>query len=301
MSKDAGGAPPKILYEMAAPHVARVTLNRPEQRNAQDTELLYALNAALDRAAADDEVRVIVIDANGPDFSSGHDLREAGGNPEGIAANMYNQSPVGTWAGFREVGAAGQLAREQELYVGLCERWRALPKPTIVAVQGRVIAGGLMLVWPFDIVIASDDASFQDNTVAMGICGAELFAHPTELGIRKAKEMLFTSDSLTAEEAHRLGMVNRIVPRAHLLDDAIAMASRIAAKSLWALRITKEVLNLAEDAMGRATILKSAVGYHHLSHAHWRAVSGVPVDPEFIRASAVARKGGLAGHIKESI
>jgi len=297
MTDEAPSGDPKVLYATPAPQIARVTLNRAAQRNAQDTELLYALNAALDRAAADDAVRVIVIDALGPDFSSGHDLREAGGNPAGIADNMYRHDRVGTWSGFRDEGAAGQLAREQELYVGLCERWRALPKPTIVAVQGRVIAGGLMLVWPFDIVIASEDASFQDNTLAMGICGAELFAHPTELGIRKAKEMLFTSDSLSAQEAYRLGMVNRVVPRESLLDEAMAMAGRIAEKSLWALRVTKEVLNLAEDAMGRATIVRSAVGYHHLSHAHWRALSGVPVDPDFIRGSAVARKGGLAQHI----
>ena len=289
----------KVKYREHGADVARITLNRPAQRNAQDTELLYALNAALDRAAADDSIKAIVIDAEGPDFSSGHDLREAGGDPAGIMDNMYKHDRVGSWSGFRDGGAAGQMAREQELYIGLCERWRAIPKPTIVAVQGRVIASGLMLVWPFDIVIASEDAIFQDNTVAMGICGAELFAHPTEIGIRKAKEMLFTADALSAHDAHRLGMVNQVVPRERLLDEALAMAERIATKSLYALRLTKEVLNLAEDMMGRSTIVRSAVGYHHLAHAHWRAVAGVPVDPDFLRGSAVARQ--LARHIDETL
>ena len=80
----------------------------------------------------------------------------------------------------------------------------------MVEVHGKVIAGGVMLVWPFDIVIASEDATFQDNTVAMGICGAEFFNHPYELGVRKAKEMLFTSDEVSAADALRLGAVNHV-------------------------------------------------------------------------------------------
>ena len=188
------------------PKVARITLARPEARNAQDTTLLYELNDAFDRAAQDDDVSVIVLAADGPHFSSGHDLRERDG-----LTTIQERRTVGTWCGFGCAGAEAQMSREKEIYLGFSERWRNIPKPTIAQVQGKVIAGGLMLVWPCDIIIAADDAEFIDNTVAMGVCGAEFFQHPWEVGIRQAKEMLFTSDALSAAEAHRLGMVNRVV------------------------------------------------------------------------------------------
>jgi enoyl-CoA hydratase len=95
---------------------------------------------------------------------------------------------------------------EEEIYLGFCWRWRNLPKPTIAQVQGKVIAGGLMLVWPFDIVVASDDSTFSDPVVAFGVNGHEFFTHAWELGARKAKELLFTGAAFTAEECHRLGM-----------------------------------------------------------------------------------------------
>ena len=127
-----------ILYETPAPHIARIVLNRPETRNAQDTAFLYALNEAFDRAAHDDAVKVIVLSANGPHFSSGHDLREVDGH-----GNMRKHDPVGTWGGFGKPGAEAQYSREQEIYLGFCERWRNLPKPTLALVHGKVIAGGL--------------------------------------------------------------------------------------------------------------------------------------------------------------
>ena len=108
---------------------------------------------------------------------------------------------VGTWCGFGCAGAEAQMAREKEIYIGFSERWRNIPKPTIAEVQGKVIAGGLMLVWPCDLIVAAYNAEFIDNTVAMGVCGAEFFNHPWEVGVRKAKEMLFTSDAVSAAEA----------------------------------------------------------------------------------------------------
>ncbi len=218
----------QILYETPAAGIARIVLNRPRARNAQDTRMLYELNDALDIAAQDDAVKVIIVAANGPHFSSGHDLRER----DALQAQREFKT-VTTWGGFEREGAEGQFAREQEIYLGFCERWRNLPKPTMVEVHGKVIAGGVMLVWPFDIVIASEDATFQDNTVAMGICGAEFFNHPYELGVRKAKEMLFTSDEVSAADALRLGAVNHVVPREELSSFTLAMARRIAAKNLF--------------------------------------------------------------------
>ncbi len=263
-----------ILYETPAPHVARLVLNRPDSRNAQDTAFLYAFNDALDRAAQDDEIKVIIVAANGPHFSSGHDLRESDGH-----GNMRKHRTVETWSGFGKPGAEAQFAREKEIYIGFCERWRNIPKPTIAAVHGKVIAGGLMLMWPCDIVIAAEDAQFLDQTVAMGVGGAEFFMHPWELGVRKAKEFLFTADWLDAKEAHRLGMVNHVVPRPELDAFTLAMAERIAKKPLFALKLVKEAVNTAQDAQGRRTAMQTAFALHHLAHAHNALVHGTLVDP----------------------
>jgi enoyl-CoA hydratase len=264
-----------ILYETPAPQVARIVLNRPESRNAQDTSLLYALNDAFDQAARDGDVKVIILAAAGPHFSSGHDLREGGT----IAEQMAPFDPGGTWCGFGCAGAEGRMAREKEIYLGLSERWRNIPKPTIAQVQGKCIAGGLMLAWPCDLIVAADDAAFCDNTVGMGVAGVEYFAHPWEMGPRKAKELLFTADWLGAEEARALGMVNQVVPAAQLSEYTLALASRIAAKPMFALRMAKEAVNAAEDAQGRVGAMQTAFALHQLAHSHNMQVHGMPVDP----------------------
>ena len=191
-----------IVYQVAD-QVARITLNRVDVRNAQDKTMLYELNDAFDLAAQDDGVKVIVLDANGPHFSSGHDLSDQ--------TSMADFQPVSNWGGFGKPGAEGYQSQEEEIYLGLCWRWRNLPKPTIAQVHGKVIAGGLMLIWVCDLIIASDDATFSDPVVAFGVNGVEYFAHPWEMGPRKAKELLFTGDKISAEEAKALGMVNHVV------------------------------------------------------------------------------------------
>lgn len=277
-----------ILYEAPAEHVARIVLNRPETRNAQDTRFLYVLNEAFDRAAQDDSVKVIILAANGPHFSSGHDLREA--DPIGA---MAEHAPVGTWSGFNQPGAEQRIAREKEIYLGFCERWRNIPKPTVAQVHGKCIAGGLMLVWPCDIVIASDDAQFQDNTLDMGVGGVEYFAHPWELGPRKAKEYLFTSDWISAEDAYRLGMVNHVVPRDELERTTLELAERIARKPAFALKLAKDAVNAAEDAQGRRQALDQAFALHQLAHSHNEQVHGMPIDPSIV--APLLNKGRHAG------
>ncbi len=270
-------APEQIVYEMAAPRVARIRLNRPERRNAQSTRLLYELNAAFDRAAQDNDVHVIILAANGPHFSSGHDLDEiaAGAAHENIQA----ERTVGTWCGFGCAGAEAQMAYEKEAYLGLSERWRNIPKPTIAQVHGKVITGGLMLVWPCDLIIASRDATFQDTAVDLGVCGVEFFNHPYELGIRKAKEFLFRSNVLTAEAAHAAGMINHVVEGDELEAFTLSIAQEIARKPLFALKLAKEAVNAAQDAAGRGTVLQSAFGHHQLTHAHNLLVHGMLMDP----------------------
>src|SRR5215204_4929890 len=263
-----------ILYETPTEHIARIVLNRPETRNSQDTRLLYELNDAFDLAAQDDTVKVIILAANGPHFSAGHDLRE-----QNSYQKMSEFRTVGTWCGFTCAGAEAQMAREKEIYIGFSERWRNVPKPTIAAVQGRCVAGGLMLVWPCDIIIASDDAQFSDPVVSFGIGGVEFFQHPWEVGVRKAKEMLFTSDFLSAEEAKQLGMVNQIVPKEKLQDAALEMAVKITKKSLFALKLTKEAVNVAQDVQGRAQAMQTSFALHQLAHTHWSKLYNMLIDP----------------------
>jgi enoyl-CoA hydratase len=263
-----------VTYETPAEHVARISLNRPNSRNAQNTKLLYELNSAFDIAAQDDTIKVVILAANGKDFSAGHDLHE-----HAREVDMSAYDIVGTWCGFGCAGAEAQMAREKEIYIGFSERWRNFAKPTIAAVQGRCIAGGLMLVWPCDIIVASEDAQFLDNTVDMGLAGAEFFNHPYELGVRKAKELLFTSGWWNAAEAYRLGMVNHVVPNDKLAEFSLDLAKRIATKPLFALKLAKEAVNAAQDAAGRSTAMQVQFGLHQLGHSHNMQVYGTMIDP----------------------
>ena len=263
-----------LIYEIPEAGIARIRLNRPDRANAQDTQLLYELNEAFDRAAHDDEVRVIVLAAEGKHFSAGHDLGETDSH-----GAMRRYRTVGSMCGFGCAGAEAQMSREEEIYIGFSERWRNLPKPTIAAVQGKCIAGGLMLAWPCDLIIASDDASFADPVVSFGVGGVEWFHHVHELGMRKAKEMLFTGDAINAEDALQLGMVNRVVPREQLQDAALEMARRIASKSRFALKMTKLALNGVADAAGRDIAMRNAFHLHQLAHTHNLKVFGMLVDP----------------------
>jgi len=270
-----------IEYDKQASGVARIVLNRPEARNAQDKRMLYELNAAFDQAGRDDEVKVVVLAANGPHFSSGHDLRDQ------EPLSEFDQ--VTNWGGYDKPGQEGHQAFEEELYLGLCWRWRNLPKPTIAEVQGKVIAAGLMLVWVCDIIIASDDATFSDPVVAFGVNGVEYFGHPWEFGVRKAKELLFTGGMMSAAEAKSCGMVNHVVTREELTPFSMQMAERIAQRPSMGLRLAKQSVNQAQDAQGIWTALQSAMSLQQLGHANARIVHGVPVDPtggEVIRREA---------------
>jgi enoyl-CoA hydratase len=246
-------------YEVVAPHVARIMQNRPAARNAQNRRLSYDLNAWFDLAAQDDDIKVVILGGEGPHFSSGHDLRGFG---------KMEDRPVGVWGASSEGGVHSRYSFEQEVFMGMCRRWRDFPKPTIAMVQGKCIAGGLMLAWVCDIIIASDDASFVDPVLTMGVCGVEYFNHPYELGIRKAKELLFTADSWDAQEAHRLGMVNHVVPRRDLESFCLAMARKIAEKPSFALKMTKQAVNTAQNNMGQQATMDTSLALHHLCHAH---------------------------------
>ncbi|MGD9943227.1 MAG: enoyl-CoA hydratase, partial [Burkholderiaceae bacterium] len=213
-----------------------------------------------------------------------HDLR-AQGQPQ-----LGRDLPVlSTWGGFGLPGSEGGFAREQEIYLQMTRRWRNLSKPTIAQVQGKCIAGGLMLAWACDLICASDDAEFSDPAVALGNLGVEWFVHPWELGIRKAKEMLFTGDTWSAHDAERFGMVNRIFPRAALADGVLAIARRIASKPSFALKMAKEAVNRSVDAMGQQVAIDQSFGLHQLCHAHNLLRFGQRVDPSGLPPALQAR------------
>ncbi len=160
--------------------VATITLNRPERRNAQNQQFLEELNAAFEQAAEDESVRVILLRAEGPHFSAGHDL-----SPEEMEKGAFRRIEET----IPERGLLGIHEWEAKYYLGFSKKWRDIPKPTIAAVQGACIAGGLLLAWPCDIIIAADNARFSDPVVMLGIGGVEYHGHTWELGPRKAKEM----------------------------------------------------------------------------------------------------------------
>ncbi|MEW6471107.1 MAG: enoyl-CoA hydratase [Actinomycetota bacterium] len=279
---------PCIVYEDAGDGVARVLLDRPEQRNAQSPRLLYDLDAAFLRAATDEGVRVIVLAAAGTDFSSGHDLKSELELPGPPTATLTGPTS--------ERGPAErQFAFECEAYLGLCRRWREIPKPTIAEVQGRVIAGGLMLIWPLDLVVAADDAVFSDPVTAFGLNGGEYFAHAWEFGARKAKELLFTGDHITATEAKALGMVNHVVPASELTSFTMSLARRIATRPPHGLRLAKMSVNRSLDAQGLQGAIDVAFALHQAGHANNLVRYGDLVDPtgyEAIRAGARAAARG---------
>src|SRR3954453_687956 len=209
--------PDEVLYERRGA-LAVVTMNRPRYRNAQNSAMTYALDAAFTRAVDDGDVKVIVLAGAGDHFSAGHDI----GTPERDADDPFPRRAAIWWDHTDKAGADRRYAREIEVYLGMCRRWREIPKPTVAMVQGACIAGGLMLAWVCDLIVASEDAFFADPVLRMGIPGVEYFAHPWVLGPRFAREILYTGDRFTARRAYEVGMVSHVVPRSSLEAETVA-------------------------------------------------------------------------------
>ena len=274
----------EVLYEQRG-RVALITLNRPQYANAQNSAMTYALDAAFTRAVNDDEVAVLVLAGAGKHFCAGHDI----GTPERDAEVSFDREAVLWWDHVGKDGADARYAREMEVYLGMCRRWREIPKPAIAMVHGACIAGGLMLAWCCDFIVAAEDAFFADPVVRMGIPGVEYFAHPWVMGPRAAKEFLFTGDRLHAARARELGMVNQVVPREELLDTTLGIAERISAMPRFGLALTKKAVNQAEDQMGMRAGMDSVFGLHHVAHAHNAEVTGNPLaglDPSAMKKAA---------------
>jgi enoyl-CoA hydratase len=265
----AGGDSPKFVTYAVDDGVAWVMLDRPEFANTQNYRLLNQLDDLFRRAVEDEAVKVIVLGGNGKHFSSGHDL----GTPDRDRDLPRERKLL--WYDHRELdGAEAQYALEQDVYLGFCRRWQEIPKPMIAMVQGACIAGGLMLAWVCDMIVASEDAYFQDPVVRMGVPGVEYFAHGFELPPRIAREFLMLGERMPAARAHHFGMVNRIFPRETLREEVAKIAAEIGKRPRFGLVLTKQAMNLVEDSRGKRTVMDGVFHMHHLAHAHNQLTKG---------------------------
>lgn len=244
--------------------VLRIRMNRPEKLNAQNPTLIDELDAAFVAGAADPEVRVVVLSGEGRAFSAGHDLEHPGYDRRGYTYQT-------------------RMDMERGLFVEKLLRIRNLPKPTIAQVHGHCVAAGLMLACMCDLIVCDETARFSNPVVAMALAGVQLLIEPWEIGARKAKELLFTAEAIDAAEAHRLGLVNRVLPADRLEDEVDALAARIAALPAFAVRTVKKSINDTLDFIGQARSWE----HHFLLHI------GAKRSEEYVEWwSAVEREGG---------
>ncbi|MGA2410090.1 MAG: enoyl-CoA hydratase-related protein [Candidatus Binataceae bacterium] len=233
-----------ILYEKHGA-VAKVIANRPKYKNAQSRLMIEEMDHAFSTAAADDGVRVIVLAAAGDMFSSGHDI----GTPEEKEDMRRRPFPK---------GVRGEYALSRYLFLDTTLRWRNLEKPTVAQVQGMCIFGGWMFASAMDLIVASDDAKFLPALM-------QYFSIPWDIPLRMAKEAMFRSRFIDAADAHRLGFVNHVVPRARLEAETMALAQEIAENDPFTLRMVKWAANSAQDAMGFSDSIRNAHS-HYMVH-----------------------------------
>ncbi len=262
-----------VTYEtLEEGKIARIMMNRPKQRNAQNRGLLVELNDAFLKAEADDEVRVVILGGVGPAFSAGHDLGSSDARAE-RAPGPDQHFTMQAYGGTKK-GAEQRTLQEWHFFFDNTRRWRNLRKITIAQVQGNCLAAGLMLAWCCDLIVAADNAVFADVVgTRLGMCGLEYFAHPWEFGTRKTKELMLTGDSIDAEEAYRLGMVSKIFTVDNLEQQTLAYASRIAKLPSMTSLMIKESVNETQDNQGFYNALSACFTLHQLNHAHWSEVS----------------------------
>lgn len=226
-----------VRYETEG-RVATITLDRPRYRNAQSWRLLDELDLALDRALADRSVRAIIVQGEGGNFSAGHDL----GTPEQIDDLRARGTPR---VGIEEYEAF------RKYNLDLTLKWRNLPKPTIALVQGYCIYGGWMIAAAMDVIFATPDARFLAGQL-------EYFSVPFDVGFRRAKELLFESRFVDAEEAERLGFVNRVIAPESIEQETRAFAERVSEQGYGTLRMAKLAVNKMQDLVGFSAAMESA-------------------------------------------
>jgi enoyl-CoA hydratase/carnithine racemase len=226
---------PLVLVDDPAPGVRRLTLNRPEKRNALHNPLRGALFAALHAADDDDAVRVTIIRGAGTCFSAGYDL---GGGNEGTELPFFTAAGEGQWP--------------RHVTEGWMSIWD-LAKPVIAQVHGYCLAGGSELATGCDLVYVADDAKIGYPAVRFGV--PDMQFHAWFMGMRTAMEMMITGDSISGAEAARLGWANRAFPEAGLDAAVVAVATRVAKVPPDIVQLNKRTVHRAMDVMGlRAAI-----------------------------------------------
>lgn len=220
-----------VLLREETPYGVRLVLNRPEKLNAISVELRDALEAAFAAAIDDDRIRVIVIAGAGRAFCSGYDLSDA--------------APSTAWE-WRDV-----LARDVAATLAI---W-SCPKPVIAQVHGYALAGGLELAMACDLIVAADDARLGEPEIRFGSAPVTLLM-PFLIGQKRTRELLLTGDLVDAATAERIGLVNRVVPRAALASSVDELADRLARVPPDVMAPTKLMLNRAMDAAGFAAAVE---------------------------------------------
>ena len=235
----------KIIYEKQDA-IVRLKMNRPRFRNAQSRILLEELDAAFKAAVADNDIRVIILSGEGDHFSSGHDL----GTPDQKEDEARRPYPS---------GIMGQYQKQWEQFHDMGIRWRELPKPTIAEVHGYCIFGGWLIASAMDMIIAAEDALFLPSLL-------QYFSVPWDIGVRKAKEILFQTRFVSAREACELGFVNSVVPREKLKSETQLLAERIAESDPIFTRLAKLSINQVQDAAGFRVAVQSAFSNYLIFH-----------------------------------
>ncbi len=216
--------PPVLRSDEGA--VAVLILNRPASRNSLSRAMLAALQADLAAIAGDDRIRAVVLAANGPAFSAGHDLKEL---------TAHRADPDGGEAFFKECMAA--CGAVMQAVAGL-------PQPVMAAVEGVATAAGCQLVATCDLAVAGETARFATPGVDIGLfCSTPAVALSRAVSSKPAMEMLLLGEMVPAEEARRIGLVNRVVPAGQALDAAMGLARRITSRSAVAVRMGKRAFN----------------------------------------------------------
>lgn len=228
--------------------VRRIWLDLPETANAQTLALLHQLDHAVAEAVRDAEVRVIVLAGKGKHFSAGHDLKEGQAKRSDFTAEE-------------------RFDYEYRHYLQYCLNLWDCPKPMVVQVQGACIAGGFMLANVGDLLMAADDAWFWDPVLySMGLAGTEVLFPPWVMGLRHAKEVLLMGEKIPAQDAYRMGMVNRVFPRAELDGRTMEIAQRMAKAPPFAMRALKRSLNRTCDIQGFRNAIHAHFDIHEFTH-----------------------------------
>ncbi len=219
-----------LLFEEKEPHIGVVTMNRPGQLNAINLDMLDDFQTLFGRLSEDDSIRVLIITGAGKGYSSGADLNDA---------VLYKGSEA-----FSDPEKF--LKQVQERYAALVLGMRKIPQPIISAVNGPAAGGGFSMTLASDIRVACKEACFVASFINIGLSGGELgssFFLPRLVGLAHASDILFTGRKIGGEEAEKMGLVNKLVPREDLLEAALSYARSMVAKSLGGLKLTKRALN----------------------------------------------------------